>query len=283
MSTHDTAARSAPGARRCVGYRQLKHRLVATALVALFGGGPVAAQTLVVAATKTPGGFDGDALKPNTQNVVTQVYEGLVAYAIRTQPDGSTVADFSDIRGHLAESWQVSDGGKTYVFKLRRGVKSPFGNEFRADDVVWGWQKSIAQKRTGNFMADVSGVTAVDKVSDHEVRFTLKAPSGIFLHALTDYVPGIYDDRGQEARTPDDPWALKWIDANTAGFGAYHLESVKQGEQAVFVANPNYFGSQPHYNASSIARSPRQRHVISCSRQGRHNGSKTSRTARSRS
>ena len=29
-----------------------------------------AATTLVVAATRTPGGFDGDALKPNTQNVV---------------------------------------------------------------------------------------------------------------------------------------------------------------------------------------------------------------------
>lgn len=35
------------------------------------------ARTFVVAATRTPGGFDGDALKPNTQNVVVQVYEGL--------------------------------------------------------------------------------------------------------------------------------------------------------------------------------------------------------------
>ena len=34
---------------------------------------PAGAATLVVAATKTPGGFDGDALKPNTQNVVVQV------------------------------------------------------------------------------------------------------------------------------------------------------------------------------------------------------------------
>jgi len=42
---------------------------------------PALAQTLVVAALKTPGGVDGDALKPGTQNAVTQVYEGLTAYA----------------------------------------------------------------------------------------------------------------------------------------------------------------------------------------------------------
>ncbi|MBU6378261.1 MAG: ABC transporter substrate-binding protein [Gammaproteobacteria bacterium] len=208
----------------------------------------VEAQTLIVAATKTPGGFDGDALKPNTQNVVTQVYEGLVAYEIVKGADGNDRANFDRIVGHLAESWQVGDGGKSYVFALRRGIKSPFGNELKADDVVWSWQKSLAQKRTGNFIAEVSGVTAVEKVADHEVKFTLKAPSGIFLHALTNYVPGIYDStEAKKHATTDDPWALKWIDANTAGFGAYHLESVKQGEQAVFVANPNYFRGAPHY------------------------------------
>ena len=44
---------------------------------------PATAATLVIAATKTPGGFDGDALKPNTQNVVVQVYEGLTKYGYK--------------------------------------------------------------------------------------------------------------------------------------------------------------------------------------------------------
>ena len=148
-----------------------------TAVVSIFATSaslPAAGQTLVVAATRTPGGVDGDALKPNTQNVVTQVYEGLVAYAVKPQPDGTSVADFSDIRGHLAESWEVSSGGKSYMFKLRRGIKSFFGNELKADDVVWSWQKAFAQKRTGNFIAEVSGVTAVEKTGEYEVRFTLK-------------------------------------------------------------------------------------------------------------
>jgi ABC-type transport system substrate-binding protein len=227
------------------------HRLAMAGLLVVAGAIaalPAAAQTLIVAATRTPQGFDGDALKPNTQNVVTQVYEGLVAYGVKTLPDGAAEADFNDIRPHLAESWEISDGGRTYVFRLRAGVRSPFGNELKADDVVWGWRKSIAQRRTGNFIAEVSGVTAVEKVSDREVRFRLREPSGIFLHALTNYVPGIYDSTEvRRHATAEDPWALNWIDQNTAGFGAYHLESVRQGEQAVFVANPNYFGPAPHY------------------------------------
>ena len=36
-----------------------------------------AAKTLLLAAASTPEGFDGDALRPGTQEVVVQVYEGL--------------------------------------------------------------------------------------------------------------------------------------------------------------------------------------------------------------
>jgi ABC-type transport system substrate-binding protein len=206
------------------------------------------AQTLVVAAVKTPGGVDGDALKPATQNIVTNTYEGLTAYARSVGADGVGRLDFTRVVPHLAESWTISEDRLSYVFKLRRGVRSFFGNELTADDVVWGWQKSLNQKRTGLFMATVTGVEAIEKLERYEVRFRLKAPSEIFLHALTNYVPGIYDStETRRHATAEDPWALKWIDANTAGFGPYHLESVRQGEQAILVANPNYFGGAPHF------------------------------------
>ena len=209
---------------------------------------PAAAQTLVVAALKTPGGVDGDALKPGTQNIVTQVYEGLTAYARSVDADGVGRLDFTRVVPHLAESWTVTPDGRVYQFRLRPGVRSFFGNEMTAADVVWGWEKSIAQKRTGLFIASVTGVEKIEALDRYDVRFTLRAPSQVFLHLLTNYVPAIYDSTEvRRHATADDPWALKWIDANTAGFGAYHMESVRQGEQAVFVANPNYFGGVPHY------------------------------------
>ncbi len=205
------------------------------------------AKSLLLAATGTPEGFDGDALRPGTQKAVVQVYEGLTRYG-RIQRDDRTYLDPEKIEGHLAESWKTSDDGKTWVFTLRSGVKSPYGNELSAADVEWGWSKSFAQKRTGNFIAGVANVTGVKALSQREVEFTLSAPSSIFLACLTLYTPSIYDSTEvKKHATADDPWALKWMESNTAGYGAYHVESVQPGQQAIFIANPNYFHTKPYF------------------------------------
>ncbi len=206
-----------------------------------------AGRTLLLAAPGAPEGFDGDALRPGTQESVVQVYEGLTRYG-RVMRDGRPYLNPDVIEGHLAESWTNSPDGKSWVFKLRQGVKSFYGNELTAADVEWGWAKSFAQRRTGAFIANVSNVSAVKALSRYEVEFTLSAPSMILLSALTLYLPAVYDSTEvKKHATPEDPWALKWMETNTAGFGAYHLESVRAGEQAVFVANPNYFRAQPYF------------------------------------
>jgi ABC-type transport system substrate-binding protein len=205
------------------------------------------ARTMVLAAPGTPEGFDGDALRPGTQETVTQVYEGLTRYGRRTE-NGRTYLNADVIEGHLAERWTTSSDGKTWVFKLREGVKSPFGNELTAADVEWGWAKAFAQNRTGKFIGNVANVESVKAQSRYEVEFQLTAASSILLNTLTLYVPGVYDSTEvRKHATSDDPWALRWMESNTAGFGAYHVESVRPGEQAVFVANPNYFREAPYF------------------------------------
>lgn len=226
------------------------YRLHGVALLTLACALPATAATLVVAATKTPGGFDGDALKPNTQNVVVQVYEGLTKYGYRkNDKTGRMEIDPGKILPQLATKWKASPDGKVYTIELRQGVKSPYGNELTAVDVVWGWEKSIAQKRTGAFIAKAAGVVKVEVLDKYTVEFTLDAPNAIFLPALTLYTPSIYDSTEVKKHvTAEDPWGLKWIDQNTAGFGAYQLQSLKSGEEAVFIANPNYFGGKPYYD-----------------------------------
>ena len=191
---------------------RMKLLKVAAASVAIAAAtGIAAAETLIVASPQVPEGFDGDALKAHTQNVVVQTYENLVVYG-KKMVDGRMVNDPSTVEPHLAESWKISPDGKTWVFKLRQGIKSPYGNELTAADVEWSWAKSFAQKRTGNFIARVSNVTGVKALSKYEVEFTLSAPSSIFLKALTLYVPGIYDSTEvKKHTTADDPWGLKWM------------------------------------------------------------------------
>lgn len=230
--------------------RLLAVLLVAVATMVCAPAGEVRAQgaTLVIAAQRTPEGFDGDALRPGTQEVVVQTYEGLLRYARRKLPDGTEELDSTTYEGHYAESWATAADGRSVRFKLRAGVKSPFGNELTAEDVVWGYKKSVAQKRTGNFLMDVAKVVDVVAVSRHEVEYRLSAPSAFLLPILTLYAPGVYDSTElKKHATAEDPWALRYMENRTAGFGAYHLESITPGEQAVFTANPNYFQGAPYF------------------------------------
>lgn len=220
--------------------------LVATSFLV---NAPVLAQsrTLVVGAVTTPKGLDPDVWVPGMIESVVNVYEGLTRYG-RKMENGREVIDSTVILPHLAESWAVSDDGKVYEFKLREGAKSFYGNEMTSADVVWGWEKSVPQKRTGLFLRTVSSVESVEAIDRYRVRFTLSAANRIFLKVLTLYSPSVYDSTEVKKHVTDaDPWALQWISKNTAGYGAYHMESLRAGEGAVFVANPGYVFEKPYY------------------------------------
>ena len=212
------------------------------------GSGEGAGSVLTIAAVNVPGGFDGDALVPGTQNTVPQIYEPLVRYGVKDAADGAREVDPEHLEPGLAESWEVAEDNLSYVFTLREGVQSQWGNELTAEDVKWSWDKSFAQERTGAFIGRVANVESVEVVDQRRVRFNLSAPSPIFLRALTLYVPGIYDSTEMKKHaTADDPWALEWIKTNSAGFGPYYVDQVKSGEEAVFKANPNYYGEAPYF------------------------------------
>lgn len=209
----------------------------------------VSAETLVVAAERTPDGLDTDIRLAGTQEVIVQTYEGLLRYGRSKDSAGRDVLDTARIEPHLAESWTTSDGGKTVTFKLREGVKSAAGNELTSADVVWGYKKAVAQKRTGAFLMEVAQVNDVVAVGKYEVAYKLNRPNAFLLPILTSFVPGIYDSvEAKNHVTPEDPWAAKYIQFNTMGFGAYALQSLKPGEEAIYVANPNYFRGKPSYD-----------------------------------
>ena len=63
-----------------------------------------------------------------------QVYERLV---------GIDLKDTSKIVPALAESWTVSDDGRTYTFKIRDGVKFHSGNPLTAEDAAYSLQRAV--------------------------------------------------------------------------------------------------------------------------------------------
>jgi peptide/nickel transport system substrate-binding protein len=151
----------------------------------------------------------------------------------------------------LATHWDVSKDGKTYRFYVRQGVKSQYGNELSADDVLWSLQKSFAAKATGafflSFLGGLASADGVKNINDQTVEVRLPAPQEEILLALGWYQVVIYDStEAKKHGTTSDPYANKWLDQNTAGFGPYELTSFGLGgDRVAFQRRDDYWGKPP--------------------------------------
>src|SRR5207253_5547706 len=86
----------------------------------------------------------------------------------------------------LALSWDVKDGGKTYVFKLRRGVKFHDGSDFNAESVKWNFERMRDPALASPRRSEIAPVKEVRVVDAATVEVTLTAPFSPFLSVLTD-------------------------------------------------------------------------------------------------
>ena len=83
-------------------------------------------------ATGTVGSLDPrDVETPDGLLLVSQLFDGLVEYDPRT----------SEAMPAVAESWEVLDGGRRLVFRLREGTRFHDGNPVTADSFVTAWNR----------------------------------------------------------------------------------------------------------------------------------------------
>jgi len=83
-------------------------------------------------------------------------------------------------QGDLAKDWTVSPDGLQWTFNLREGVKFHNGDPFTADDVIFTVDRSKDPKQSIHSRV-LSNVAGVEKLSDHKLKFVLKAPQASFL------------------------------------------------------------------------------------------------------
>ncbi len=221
--------------------------------------------TLTYLASDVPNGFDWDgpsASIPTTQFGMDQCFGRLVQYKL-VEDNGVLKPDFTKLEGQLAESWTQS--GLTWTFKLRKGVKSPAGNEFTADDVVWLAQRAKSVSGASPiawFLYNVGSVmgaenvapkaTAADKllkgevvkVDKYTVQIKQQVANKLFPGILSIFALAMIDStEAKKNATAKDPWAHDWLNlegAKTAGFGPYKLASLETDHSATFVANPGW-------------------------------------------
>jgi peptide/nickel transport system substrate-binding protein len=140
----------------------------------------------------------------------------------------------------LAESWEVKDDGKTYVFHLRKGVKFHDGTDFDAEAVKFNFLR-ISGKLDAEekpFAAPFfTPVESVDVIDANTVQFNLKAPSYTLIPALGVYRVGFL----QLSPTAYKTYGKRDVASHPTGTGPFKLARWEQNNIIVLEKNPNYF------------------------------------------
>jgi peptide/nickel transport system substrate-binding protein len=153
---------------------------------------------------------------------------------IRANPLDPASYDF--VCDLCTEMPKPTDGGKTYTYKLRKGVKFHDGTPLTAKDVEATFQRIIfpPQGISSARRAQFGMVESVSAPDDETVVFKLKYPSGAFLPSLATPYNFIY----AKAILDKDQ---RWYEKNVMGSGPFVFESREAGAVVKGKRNPNYY------------------------------------------
>ncbi len=152
----------------------------------------------------------------------------------------------------IAESWTVSDDGRTITFKIAQGRKFASGNPIRAEDVAWSLQRAVMLNKTPSFILTQFGFTADNakdtiKADGDTVSITTdkRFATSFVLNSLTATIGGIVDKELVMQHEVDGDMGNAWLKTNTAGSGPYTVVSWKPNESVTLKVNPNWWGPKP--------------------------------------
>jgi peptide/nickel transport system substrate-binding protein len=144
--------------------------------------------------------------------------------------------------GDLAESWAVSSDKRTYIVKLRRGVKFHDGSEMTSRDVRATYEKiinpppGITSVRKGEYLE----IETVQTPEPYVVAFKLKWPSPSFIHSLASPWNWIYKADILERD-------IRWYETHIMGTGPFIFVEHVRGSHWVGRRNPHYWDSGKPY------------------------------------
>lgn len=138
----------------------------------------------------------------------------------------------------LAESWEILDNSKVYVFHLRKGVKFHDGTDFNAEAVLWNYRRIVdPAEKTLDAPYYTGIVEAVEVLDPHTVKFTLKHPTRTLFAALAADRVGFL----QMSPAAYKQWGKDEVRLHPVGTGPFKLARWEQNQVIVLEKNPHYF------------------------------------------
>jgi len=236
--------------------------------------------TFIYAAYGTVDSLDPAKAYDNASGGVLQnIYESLIDYK------GPSTSEFVPVLSTQVPSVQnglITNGGKTYRFPIRKGVKFHSGNALTPDMVAWSFKRNLAVDceggpipliyeplfGIGSSSTDVKGdgsnvkitLAMLDKVIQvrgDSVVFNLPAPYAPFISVLAGYWGSIIDRdwaiahgdwNGTEAdiaRVNRPEQGKEPLTDIASGTGPYKLVRIDKSSEVVFERFDGYWGPKP--------------------------------------
>jgi peptide/nickel transport system substrate-binding protein len=200
--------------------------LTAPALAQQRGG------TLIAAFSADPAGFDPVRGPSGMSHVVIeQVYSTLMLL----DPDAKPIPG-------LAESYEMSEDGLAYTFKLREGVTFHNGDPLTAEDVKFSFDRLRESDSGYSYGSQVETIESVEVIDPLTVRFRLTERTGPFLIYMafpgSSIVPKKLVESGHD------------LNAQPIGSGPFKFISYQPRSAIKFERNPDYYEEgKPYFDA----------------------------------
>lgn len=148
------------------------------------------------------------------------------------------VKDLSPAPG-LAESWENSEDGLTWTFKIREGMKWSDGEPLTAHDIAYTWNR-VLEERIGAYISYLNLVETAEAPDDTTFVVTTKKPTTSVLSAYVYTMPEhIWKDISKEERKTFENYP------NPVTSGAFHVVEWEKGQFFRMEANEDYWAGAP--------------------------------------
>ncbi len=130
----------------------------------------------------------------------------------------------------LAESWSVDPDGKSYTFKLRKGVRFHDGEAFDSSDVKFSFERAKAEGSTNKAKKAVfDNISRIDAIDPLTVIVVLNQADGNFLFRM-----------GENTAVILDPKSAATTATKPVGTGPFRFENWAKGSAITLVKYDDY-------------------------------------------
>jgi peptide/nickel transport system substrate-binding protein len=180
-------------------------------------------------------GAEDVVLKPMYENLLTRDAKG-------------------ELAPMLAERWKMADGGRTWTFHLRKGIKFHNGDPFTAEDVKFTFM-SVAKEGSANSLApEFRLIKSIEVEDPATVTLRFEKPYVVFANKVTQglFASSAFIQSKRHIETAKEEGAER----QPVGTGPWKLVEHVRGDRIVYEAVDHHWRATPHWKRLVMLKVP---------------------------